>query len=190
MLLFNSLVDELLDIAPSKSSGLSLRVLQPWCAPASGCFKLNIDAAFKNGVAGLACIVRDCMASRVLVRSKKCDCRSAFDAELLGLEWASEPLVKDGWSNPSWCSDSKEVVSFINSASEHGSWLSRYTVVRLRNLFQQQKWTLTRSARESNNAADLVAKLACYQNPFIDFLSPPSVVPLPQALVDCLLMDQ
>lgn len=71
-------------------------------------------------------------------------------------------LTNEGWSNLCWSSDAKDLVSFFNSVTESGPWFSYHIILRLRKLFQEQNWTLTWSARESNHAADLVAKLTSF----------------------------
>lgn len=55
---FNSLVEEFLDTS-NDSKDSPQNVLNIWQHPPEGWWKINIDAAFINGEAGLAFVVRD-----------------------------------------------------------------------------------------------------------------------------------
>lgn len=60
-----------------------------WSPPSIGEWKINCNASFKNGRAALGLVVRDDCGTLIEATAKIYFCKSAFEAELKVVEWAT-----------------------------------------------------------------------------------------------------
>lgn len=105
---FEILVDEFFEA--SCSCQLSKGLLERWLAPDKGWWKINTNAVYSNGKAGIAFVTRDSIGKILYFASKTTQCDSPYEAELQALFWASGYAYDKGWDLIEWSSDAAVVV--------------------------------------------------------------------------------
>nr|XP_048337082.1 receptor-like protein 35 [Ziziphus jujuba var. spinosa] len=101
-------------------------LLRSSIAPPDGWWKINFDAAFVNGQAGIALVVRDCKGNLLHFASNSVCCGSPFEVELKAFTWAANMAINRNWENICWLSDSTLVVDGIIDNEDPATWTSRY----------------------------------------------------------------
>ncbi|KAF3438471.1 hypothetical protein FNV43_RR21233 [Rhamnella rubrinervis] len=96
----------------------SIELKESWSPPPQYWLKANIDAAFKEGAAALALVVRDEQGQVVFLASKLDRATSAMEAELKALVWALQLARVEPWQQVIWSSDVKNIVSEVMLSSE------------------------------------------------------------------------
>ena len=104
--------------------------------------KINTDAAFRNGGAAIACVVRDFLGNIVLLATKVTSCSSTYAAELMAIDWACDFADHFAWRNLIWSSDALTVVKDINSTEEPRGWDTRYLILKCKNFLKPFSWKI------------------------------------------------
>lgn len=133
--------------------------------------KVNVEAAWKEGRAGVSMVVRDEAGKMIFFEDFNfkggfgCACRS-----FLALAWASEYGEFCRWTNIEWSSDAtKAVVEGIISYKESSAWDLRNFILAVQKRFQSFNWKLSWCNRSTNKVADATAKLGDSSFVFDDF---------------------
>ncbi|XP_060669824.1 uncharacterized protein LOC125420680 [Ziziphus jujuba] len=71
---------------------------EKWSVPAQGWWKLNTDAAYSDGKAGLAFVARDSNGEIKFLTSKSIKRDSPYEAKLQAMKWASACAEDKGWN--------------------------------------------------------------------------------------------
>lgn len=129
----NCLVEELISIEEA-GKGHSTKLKECWTTPPNGWWKINIDAAFINGRAGLVFIARDNKGNILQLASKLVCCVSPEEAELKALVWAASVAAALRWDQICWSSDLSLVVNGVINQEEPSSWTTRYYMLFLISL--------------------------------------------------------
>ncbi|KAF3449307.1 hypothetical protein FNV43_RR10035 [Rhamnella rubrinervis] len=119
-----------------------------------------LDAAFVDGQAAAAMVVRDDRGHLLYLASKLFTCVSAFVAEAEALLWASEYAKRGNWSRVEWETDSKEVEKAGRSEKEPTCWYAFHSICNICRYFVDPGWSLNWKSRRSNAVADAVAKMS------------------------------
>lgn len=88
---------------------------EKWIPPSIREWKMNCDAAFKNGMAAVSAVLRDDCGTLIKASSMITNCLSAFEAEVKAVEWAVALAVKEGERNLVLSTDTLSVVKEFNS---------------------------------------------------------------------------
>ncbi|KAF3444745.1 hypothetical protein FNV43_RR14438 [Rhamnella rubrinervis] len=91
-------------------------VTEFWKPPPSDWCKINVDAAFCEGNAALALIMRNEQGRVLYLASKLVTAASSYEAELKALEWGFGLASENNWSKICWSSDALVVVNEILSS--------------------------------------------------------------------------
>lgn len=94
VLFMNQAVEEF-NIREVEVENLVVECPEAWALLAEGWLKVNSDAAFNNGKAGLGLVVRNYKGELVLLMSNVVDCSSAHASEVEALAWASAIVAKE-----------------------------------------------------------------------------------------------
>ena len=137
--------------------------VKAWFPPAPDCLKFNVDGSFRmlNGQAGIGGVLRDSLGKIRCIFSEKVGCCDAISAEIMAIVrachlCASSPNLKD--KRIVFVSDSKEVVSWINSNGV-GSWQHMNQIMDIRNLLGVLNQSHVEfNLRDYNTYADGLAK--------------------------------
>ncbi|GAA0168908.1 reverse transcriptase [Lithospermum erythrorhizon] len=133
--------------------------LVSWSRPTKGNFKLNIDAAFKEGQAGYGGILRNDQGQLVDARGIFGLCPSALEAEVEALlsimKWCS---IK-GYSRMHIEVDTLQLVHMIHGNVAH--WQLSNKLAYIRKLLTSLGSHITHIYREKNMIADWIAKHSC-----------------------------
>ncbi|KAF3440620.1 hypothetical protein FNV43_RR18904 [Rhamnella rubrinervis] len=119
-----------------ESSSSSL-VSYKWKPPHKGWLKINVGAAFVQNASIGAFIVRNEDGKVLLATSKvmKGGCRSAFEAEVSVLDWASNFADRCNWTGVVFGIDAKFVVDEVLAESEPNGWNTFERVNAIRSRF-------------------------------------------------------
>nr|XP_048327574.1 uncharacterized protein LOC125421847 [Ziziphus jujuba var. spinosa] len=154
---FNHVVEDFMTFSEA-SFDAATRPEEFWRPPAEGWWKINTDAAFSNGQAGLAFTVRNWKGELLYLASKCINCDSPLEAELKALVWEAKEAANRNWNNLEWSSNSALVVENITSHEDPTGWDSRCDFIFLQSLFSSYCWKIRWNSRETNGLADCVAK--------------------------------
>lgn len=133
---------------------------EKWTPPPTGVWKINCDAAFKNGVAALDVMVIDDCGTLIEAVSKSYYCKSAFEVELKTVEWATTLDASKGWRKLIFATDAHEVVNNISLIPKQQGWILKEETTNIRAALHQNNWSLIWNNISSNRLADELAKLA------------------------------
>lgn len=97
--------------------------------------KVNCDAAFLEGRAALAFVVRDDTCLLVVARSKLLCLSSASEAETKAIEWAICSSCDILGKNYCFFSDALVVVNEINTNKDPTGWSTKEVVLKTRQTF-------------------------------------------------------
>lgn len=103
--------------------------LKGWSPPSPGRLKVIVDAAFREGQAGVAMVERDDQGSLIFFQTIVIPALSAYHAELLALDWVSAYAESLSWKYLVWCSDAKLIVDDINTRVDPNGWFSRIPIL-------------------------------------------------------------
>ena len=171
--------------------GMTGREVEQWVPPPLEWLKVNTDAAFKEGAAALAMVVRDSCGKVLLLQTKLETAHSPMEAELKALSWALESVVSMSWRNLIWSSDAQFMVKEINSNSDPCEWNTRYMVLSCRELLSSNGWILGWNARDSNQLADIAAKFSLSSISSFSFSGEVDLCSsLPASIIDVAFKDQ
>ncbi|KAF3451215.1 hypothetical protein FNV43_RR07308 [Rhamnella rubrinervis] len=141
---------------------------QGWCPPQQGFLKVNVDAAFLDGRATAAMVVRNDQGHLLYLASKLYECVSPFAAEVEALGWAMEYANQCGWRRVGWETDAKEVERAVNAREDPSCWYSYYSMCNIRKCIAMQDWKVIWRSRRCNSVADAAAKLSLStERPFV-----------------------
>lgn len=125
-----------------------------------GWLKVNTDAVFSNGKAGIGVVIINETRG---AGSKAFDCSLVHEAELETLVWASDIFVKEVWCDVVWSSDAANLIKDINSNADPMLWSTRLVVLQI-NDSSRANWIFNWNRRTSNGVADRVAKFTLGNN--------------------------
>ncbi|KAF3456653.1 hypothetical protein FNV43_RR01307 [Rhamnella rubrinervis] len=113
-------------------------------------------------------VVRNDVGKLIWLSSSLLSCRSALEAELEALRWASELAEHRNWRNIIWEVDASEVAKVVCSTEEPTkvvcsteeptNWFTYHKILELRKRFNRADWSLRWLSRISNGVADSAAK--------------------------------
>ncbi|KAL3641648.1 hypothetical protein CASFOL_012463 [Castilleja foliolosa] len=136
-------------------------VNQSWNPPPIGWFKINMDAAFKDGNACSGVVIRNANGSFVHAYSMEHKCLDANTAEALAILDSCLVAQKLGLQKVLFESDCLNVVSFINGNSRNYYWTSGPVVEAIDNLkLKMPLWSFSFVPRVCNSAAHALAAWA------------------------------
>lgn len=172
--------------ATSRHSSVAQRQIISWKPPNEGSFKINVDAAVKEGqdTYTVGMVLRNSqghfLAGRVM---KFAGTVQVMEAEMVGIAEALSWLKQLPVSDVVIESDSELCVNAINGDNTN--------LLELGNLVQQCKSEVCSRGgvlvdfirKQANRVAHMIAKIPCALNCFLDFMSPPSF------LLETLLSD-
>lgn len=69
-------------------------IITRWKPPPAGWLKVNTDAAFNNGLAAIALVVRNDYGGMVLTMTKLMGCKNAWCVELAAVNWATKIMSR------------------------------------------------------------------------------------------------
>ncbi|KAL3833012.1 hypothetical protein ACJIZ3_007748 [Penstemon smallii] len=132
-----------------------------WLPPPKGWFKANSDAAFKNGDAALAVVIRNSSGSVVFASSRSTPCINAKVAEALAIRDACKFLNEIGVHNIIFECDCLLVVQAILFWEENMDWAISSIILEIREFWASwPKWRFKFVSRSVNCAAHNLAAWA------------------------------
>ena len=189
--IFNHRVIEFSRVLEEKPENVKLKVQETWTPPPSEWIKGNIDAAYKDGVAALAMVLRDSNSRVVFLATKLDAASSSLEAEMKAFAWALEMAQSMAWHKIIWSSDAQAMVKEINSNKDPLDWHTRYLTLFCRQILQSKAWILVWNERGSNQLADRAAKITLSKkNNFYFSVDSSLVCSFPSCLLDVTLQDQ
>ncbi|KAF3430967.1 hypothetical protein FNV43_RR25697 [Rhamnella rubrinervis] len=133
-------------------------------APKQDWDKGNTDAAFMDGLAAGAVIFRDGLGNWIALHSFLFECKSAFEAEAITLEWAMKKAKEAGWLNIEWSVDALQVVKEVNDEQGSWQWDSFHSLVNIKKFLQEEGWSVGWEAREADEVAHASALFSRTKN--------------------------
>lgn len=144
------------------------KIMTGWKPPRTGWLKVNTNAAFKNGLAAPAMVVRDDYGGMVLTMTKLIGCKNAWCAEFPAVNWATRITEQKGWTKVLWSSDAKGIIETINSLEELDAWETSSNIMQIRERCASFSWQLLWNPRLANQATNSIANFSLTNN--ADFL--------------------
>ncbi|KAF3455745.1 hypothetical protein FNV43_RR00387 [Rhamnella rubrinervis] len=124
--ILNEMTTEFLNnMKQGSSTGCQEIIKEKWIPPTSGWFKINIDAAYKDGKAALALVKLDELGRVMYLAFKLASASTHFEAEIKAIEWAFEIAVEKNWKNIIWSSNALTAMKELLSPSDPISWETR-----------------------------------------------------------------
>ncbi|KAF3457990.1 hypothetical protein FNV43_RR02652 [Rhamnella rubrinervis] len=130
----------------------------------SGFIKVNVDAAYVDGRAAAALVIRNDQGHLLYLASKLFKCVSPFVAEVEALCWAADYVETCAWRMIEWETDAKDVETAVKAKEDPSNWYAYYPICSIRSCFERQGWRVTWKNRRSNLVADAVAKMSLSRN--------------------------
>lgn len=94
----------------------------------------------------------------ILLAGQECCCETPFEAEVKAIRWVAELLDEKGWCNLEWTSDAATVVKEITSSTDPCRWSTKFDMMRIKSLFEENGWKIEWQSRQSNSLANAIAK--------------------------------
>ena len=109
-------------------------------------------------------VVRNCDGFLIHAESTLVLSQSPLLAEFYAIDWAADIALAKGWKKVFWKSDSAVAVKEISSSSDPVAWDTRLEIISIRRKFADVDWKISWTARDSNQAADILAKHCLLNN--------------------------
>jgi hypothetical protein len=138
-------------------------IRRAWQPPGHGTGKLNVDGAYKDGVAGAGMVLRDENGVVIFSACRALDnCRDAVDAELAAIVEGLKLALH--WSNLHFTieTDCAEVAALIMEQTPNTSVFA-FTISTVRELLRERESSLVMISREVNGLAHELAKIGRVQ---------------------------